>query len=356
MFFENLGKRMIEKTMPELASVSKDVPETPSAVDIQPKNPLVNEDKSFFSDVGKRLEERVKILTTTAKKKMESMGTATYEAPKEQGPAYTGSTRANRNNNPLNIKFSPYTAKYDGVIGLDESEADDGGQFIKFRSVEDGFNAAKKLLSTENYVGLTVDQALKRWSNNGYNGEIIPRLKNKIMGQLTEQEKMSLVITMANHEGFEFNRQGGPNQNSKQQGTPKLSGLGTITTMPGTSTKYEKVHPGIDIANKSGTPIKSFTNGIVVAVENGKKQGEKGFGNYVIVVDKDGNKHRYSHMNQGFVKVGQQVGQGQTLGSMGATGSTYSDSGGDASHLDYRVVSAFGKYQNPLTYMKNYLS
>lgn len=127
--------------------------------------------------------------------------------------------------------------------------------------------------------------------------------------------------------------------------------LGTVTVKPGGSTRYEKVHPGIDIANAIGTQLPAFTGGAVTEVKTGQVQGSPAYGNYVIITDKDGNKHRYSHMSNSLVKVGDQVTEGQIIGGMGNTGQTYSLSGGDASHLDYRILNAYGKYVDPTGYV-----
>ena len=129
--------------------------------------------------------------------------------------------------------------------------------------------------------------------------------------------------------------------------------LGTVTTPYKGSTRYEKVHPGIDIANKIGTKIPSFTPGKVTEVVGGHKQGDKGYGNYVIVTDADGQKHRYSHLNKAFVRVGQEVKRGSVLGGMGNTGQSYSTSGGTGSHLDYRIRDMYNKYVNPMTFINN---
>ena len=59
----------------------------------------------------------------------------------------------------------------------------------------------------------------------------------------------------------------GPFQNLAKQ-------LGTITTQWGNSTRYEKFHPGIDIANKIGTPIPAFAGGTVTNIITGKVHGE----------------------------------------------------------------------------------
>lgn len=111
-------------------------------------------------------------------------------------------SRPIRNNNPLNIKASAATSTYNGVAGLDPVPASDGGHFLVFNSPEAGFQAAKRLIQTEGYRGLTVDSALRRWSNNGYGGEIVPNLSRKTIGQLNSTELDSLIQAMARNEGY----------------------------------------------------------------------------------------------------------------------------------------------------------
>jgi len=125
--------------------------------------------------------------------------------------------------------------------------------------------------------------------------------------------------------------------------------LGTITTPFGGSTKYEAFHPGIDIAAPIGTKIPAFSGGKVTEVVSGKKQGDPGFGNYIVVTDDKGNKWRYSHLSQQFIKLGDMIQKGQIIGGMGNTGSTYSTSGGSGSHLDLRIQDAASRFLNPAT-------
>jgi len=144
-----------------------------------------------------------------------------------------------------------------------------------------------------------------------------------------------------------------PSQLYKNLNT-KFNSLGAITTEYGDTTRYEKFHPGIDIANKAGTPIPAFVPGVVTSATTGHKHGEKGFGNSVVVTDANGDRHRYSHLQQVYVKIGEPVGSGQELATMGDTGSTYSPSGkGTGTHLDYRIVDAYSKAVNPYSYLKN---
>ncbi len=135
---------------------------------------------------------------------------------------------------------------------------------------------------------------------------------------------------------------------------PNITSLGRITDPYGGETRYEDFHPGVDIANHKGTKILSPVSGVVEQENHADGQGN-GYGNSVTVVDKEGNHHKLSHLNKAYVKQGQKVHAGQTpIGAMGNSGSSYSPSGrGDGTHLDYRIVTAYGKYKNPMTYINN---
>ena len=45
----------------------------------------------------------------------------------------------------------------------------------------------KDLLTSGSYADLTVDQTMKRWSNNGYGANIYPEIADKKMKDLTDQ-------------------------------------------------------------------------------------------------------------------------------------------------------------------------
>ena len=135
---------------------------------------------------------------------------------------------------------------------------------------------------------------------------------------------------------------------------PGLTGLGKVTTQWGGSTNYEKFHPAIDIANAKGTPIQAPVSGTVVGAVSGKVQGDAAYGNSVRIKDANGNSHNLGHLDQTMVKPGQAITQGMQIGTMGNSGAAYSPSGkGDGTHLDYRIVTAFGRYQNPQPYLKH---
>ena len=123
---------------------------------------------------------------------------------------------------------------------------------------------------------------------------------------------------------------------------------GVLTTKYGGSTRIEKFHPGVDIAAPTGTPVGAYSGGTVTKIGN----DPKGFGNYIMVKDQNGNTWRYSHLSQNYVKVGDTVGTGQKIAAVGKSGGgVYSRSGGDPSHLDLRVMSASQKYISPTLLM-----
>lgn len=134
----------------------------------------------------------------------------------------------------------------------------------------------------------------------------------------------------------------------------KFKNLGVLTTPYGAKTLEENFHPGVDFANKMGTPIPTFVDGTVTKVDAGHVNGENNFGNTLEIKDMNGNTHQFHHLQNINVKPGQQVQKGQIVSSMGNTGASYSPSGkGDGTHLDYRIVTAYGRHKNPLTYLRN---
>lgn len=139
----------------------------------------------------------------------------------------------------------------------------------------------------------------------------------------------------------------GPNPNEK------FVRLGKITVGFGDQTEQEQFHPGVDVAAASGTPIHAPVDGVVTKAEGGHAQGENNFGNTVELKDANGDTHQFHHLQNILAKPGTPVKQGQPVATLGASGATYSPSGGDPSNLDYRIVTAYGRYRNPLTYVRN---
>ncbi|MDR0325613.1 MAG: M23 family metallopeptidase [Oscillospiraceae bacterium] len=100
-----------------------------------------------------------------------------------------------------------------------------------------------------------------------------------------------------------------------------------------------RFHYGIDIANKTGTPIVAFADGTVAAT--GKSDG---YGNYLIIEHSDGYVSLYAHCKTVDVKAGQEVTRGQEVAAVGSTGLTT----GPHLHFELRRGDAF---LNPAPYV-----
>ena len=79
-------------------------------------------------------------------------------------------------------------------------------------------------------------------------------------------------------------------------------------------------HNGVDLASPVGTPIFASADGKVIVSRSGGYNG--GYGTYVVVSHPNGTQTLYAHMSSNYVSVGQQVVQGQTIGTIGMTGKT----------------------------------
>ncbi len=85
-------------------------------------------------------------------------------------------------------------------------------------------------------------------------------------------------------------------------------------------------HPGIDIANDSGTPIVAAATGTVI-----QSGWYYGYGKMILIDHHNGIVTAYAHCSELLVNVGQAVSKGDTIAYMGSTG--YST----GPHLHYEV-------------------
>jgi len=88
-------------------------------------------------------------------------------------------------------------------------------------------------------------------------------------------------------------------------------------------------HPGIDIANSEGTPVKAAADGVVF-----RAYQSSSYGNTVMVSHQiDGKLYTtvYAHLNAYNVSTGERVTQGQVIGGMGNTGESF------GSHLHFEL-------------------
>ncbi|MHA6203877.1 peptidoglycan DD-metalloendopeptidase family protein [Dyella soli] len=76
--------------------------------------------------------------------------------------------------------------------------------------------------------------------------------------------------------------------------------------------------PGIEIAGKTGDPVRAAADGVVVYSGNGLV----GYGELIIVKHNDSFLSAYGHNSKRLVKEGQRVSAGQQIAEMGATGAS----------------------------------
>ncbi len=86
------------------------------------------------------------------------------------------------------------------------------------------------------------------------------------------------------------------------------------------------LHKGVDLAYGYGVPIVATANGRVIEADY-----DDGFGNYVIIRHKYGFYTKYAHFQRTYVRAGQEVTQGDVIGTMGNTGLS------TGPHLHYEV-------------------
>jgi murein DD-endopeptidase MepM/ murein hydrolase activator NlpD len=98
--------------------------------------------------------------------------------------------------------------------------------------------------------------------------------------------------------------------------------------------KIYRPHMGTDYGAPVGTPVQTIGSGRVVFA--GRKGGE---GNMVEIAHSDGYETMYLHLSRMYVRDGQHVEIGKTIGLVGSTGLS------TGPHLDFRIVQR-GQYKN----------
>jgi len=91
-------------------------------------------------------------------------------------------------------------------------------------------------------------------------------------------------------------------------------------------TGQRKMHEGVDIAARTGTPVYATADGIVTQAETAP-----GYGKLVVLDHGYGFKTYYAHNSKIFVKIGQRIKRGEKISAVGNTGSS------TGSHVHYEV-------------------
>lgn len=92
--------------------------------------------------------------------------------------------------------------------------------------------------------------------------------------------------------------------------------------------KKNKLHLGIDISAKKGTPVHVSAKGVVIETIS----SSKGYGNQVVVEHAYGFITRYAHLHSFIVKRGDTLNKGKIIGFVGNTGKS------TGYHLHYEII------------------
>lgn len=104
---------------------------------------------------------------------------------------------------------------------------------------------------------------------------------------------------------------------------------------------YSARHTGLDVANKTGTPLYAADDGVVEKAS----WSTGGYGNMILVNHGGGLQTRYAHASKIYVRSGQTVSRGEVIGLMGSTGRS------TGPHLHFEVILN-GRRLNPLNYIR----
>jgi murein DD-endopeptidase MepM/ murein hydrolase activator NlpD len=123
-------------------------------------------------------------------------------------------------------------------------------------------------------------------------------------------------------------------------GAPQGSGSFAWPTQGILTQRYWSGHLGIDIANRTGTPIYAADAGYVVMAG----RDTWGYGNQVLIDHGNGYLTRYAHLDTIRVKAGDKVKKNQVIGTMGNTGRS------TGPHLHFEIIYSSVR-RNPLGYL-----
>jgi LysM repeat protein len=105
--------------------------------------------------------------------------------------------------------------------------------------------------------------------------------------------------------------------------------------------RWGRMHKGIDLANRTGTPIVAAKEGRVSFA--GWHDG--GYGYLIEISHADGSTTRYAHNSRMLVAQGQEVRQGEVISQMGSTGNS------TGPHLHFEIIAPGMGAMNPLNFL-----
>jgi murein DD-endopeptidase MepM/ murein hydrolase activator NlpD len=221
-----------------------------------------------------------------------------------------------------------YVRKFRTMLGMNESRSIQGLAIGPISRTDSALSPANRDLAS-------VDDVLLDSFNSGVaadgssaqgEGRTLPFQQiTSMLEKLTQETNLQEVSMQEAYEMAQDNA-------SRWQSTPSIRpATGWITSAFGYRTSqftgYKKMHTGVDIANRIGTPIKAPADGIVTFA--GSKAG---YGNFVVISHGYGIVTRYGHLSKFYVQVGDRVKRGDRIAALGNTGRS------TGPHLHYEVV------------------
>lgn len=127
----------------------------------------------------------------------------------------------------------------------------------------------------------------------------------------------------------------GSSKPSGSSGLKEYAGYYLRPIAGGTKTQGIHGNNAIDIGAALGTPILAAADGEVIISRTGGWNG--GYGNYIVIKHANGTQTLYAHNSQNYVSFGDQVKQGEVIGTVGHTGRV---SGPTGNHLHFEIRGA----------------
>ncbi|MFJ6636570.1 peptidoglycan DD-metalloendopeptidase family protein [Streptomyces sp. NPDC091376] len=209
-----------------------------------------------------------------------------------------------------------------GIVGWFKDRAGDVGDF--FSAAADFANPVKVFDKAKAFIGEKLQPILTNpWS------KAIANIPYKFLSGLKDRALDFL--------GFGGGGPGGAGTWAKPVHAPYGTPFGKRGSMWSSGR-----HTGLDFPAAVGAAIRAVDNGRVALAKSGGP-----YGNHVLINHGGGLASLYAHMSSMVAQVGKSVRQGQTIGSVGATGNVT----GPHLHLEARVN---GRAVDPMTYLQGY--
>lgn len=212
-----------------------------------------------------------------------------------------------------------------------KQKASDINSMVMNKNEEASILQAQASVINQQITSLSKEEALKKAATADV------KKKAGLSGSNSSTSSSSSVsaLTSGSSNGASVTETAQPQQASASAAVPTAHGhfikpaAGVISSGFGYRSFDHSFHPGIDIANSTGTPIHAAADGIVF-----KAYQSSSYGNCVMISHFIGGLTYttvYAHLSSYNVSDGQKVSQGQVIGAMGATGEAF------GSHLHFEL-------------------